>query len=63
MDEWVNLTDEPNHQELCMREQQFFLKAIREDLCLAVPTQDAINSLKIAFACDESVRTGEVIKL
>jgi hypothetical protein len=24
---------------------------------------DAVNSLRIAFACDESVRTGEVVKL
>ncbi|MFT5772643.1 MAG: hypothetical protein ACI9ZX_002046 [Algoriphagus sp.] len=24
---------------------------------------DAINSLKIAFACDESVKTGEIVKL
>lgn len=62
-DEWIDLEDEPDHQELCNREQRFFLKAIQEDLDLTVPTEDAINSLKIAFACDESVKTGEVVKL
>ncbi|RYF88581.1 MAG: gfo/Idh/MocA family oxidoreductase, partial [Chitinophagaceae bacterium] len=62
-DEWIDLTDEPNHQELCNREQRYFLKAIQEDLDLTHPTEDAINSLRIAFACDESVKSGQVIML
>ena len=62
-DQWINLTDEPDHQELCNREQSFFLKAIVEDLDLTQPNLDAINSLRIVFACDESVRTGNVINL
>ncbi|KQC01197.1 Gfo/Idh/MocA family protein [Pedobacter sp. Hv1] len=62
-DEWIDLTDEPNHQELCSREQRYFLKAIREDINLDEATEDAVNSLKIAFACDESVKKGEVVKL
>lgn len=62
-DEWIDLSDEPNHQELCNREQRFFLKAILEDINLDQPTEDAVNSLKIAFACDESVKTGKMIKL
>jgi predicted dehydrogenase len=62
-DTWINLDDEPDHQELCNREQRFFLKAIQEDLNLDDPTADAINSLKIAFASDESVKTGQVISL
>lgn len=62
-DEWIDLTDEPDHQELCNREQRFFLKAIEQDLNLEKSMQDAINSLQIAIACDESVKTGEVIKL
>jgi predicted dehydrogenase len=61
--DWINLTDELNHQQLCSREQEHFLKAILEDLSLETATVDAINSLKIAFACDESVKSGEVIKL
>jgi len=63
-DEWIDLTDEPDHQELCNREQRYFLRAIAEDLDLTDHLADAVNSLKIAFACDESVRTGgEVVKL
>ncbi|WP_270087629.1 Gfo/Idh/MocA family protein [Sphingobacterium sp. SYP-B4668] len=62
-DEWLNLKDEPDHQELCNREQRFFLKAIHEDLDLSKQMQDAINSLRIAVACDESVKSGQIIKL
>jgi predicted dehydrogenase len=62
-DEWVDLSDEPDHQELCNRGQRFFLKVILEDLELSEATDDAINSLKIAFACDESVKTGKMIDL
>lgn len=62
-DTWINLTDEPDHQELCNREQRYFLKAIQEDVDLTDHVQDAVNSLKIAFACDESVRTGQVVLL
>ncbi|RAJ91114.1 putative dehydrogenase [Larkinella arboricola] len=62
-DQWINLEDEPDHQELCNREQRYFLQAIREDIDLADHMQDAINSLQIAFACDESVRTGQVVLL
>lgn len=62
-DEWIDLTDEPDHQELCNREQAYFLKAIQEDIDLTEHLADAVNSLRIAFACDESVKTGNVVKL
>lgn len=62
-DEWIDLADEPDHNELCKREQVYFLRAIHEDLDLAQHMDDAVNSLKIAFACDESVKTGNVVKL
>ena len=62
-DTWINLTDEPDHQELCNREQRFFLKAISEDVELNDHMEDAVNSLRIAFACDESVRTGKIVSL
>jgi hypothetical protein len=57
------LSDEPNHQELCNREQRYFLKAIIENIDLTNHVQDAVNSLKIAFDCDVSVRTGQVVFL
>ncbi|MCU0399786.1 MAG: Gfo/Idh/MocA family oxidoreductase [Algoriphagus sp.] len=62
-DQWIDMTDEPNHQQLCDREQAYFLKAINENLDLTDHLSDALNSLKIAFACDESVKTGEVVRL
>jgi predicted dehydrogenase len=62
-DEWINLQDEPDHQELCNREQRYFLKAIRQNIDLTDHMDDAVNSLRIAFACDESVRTGKVVQL
>lgn len=60
-DTWINLADEPDHQELCNREQRYFLNAIQEDADMESHLQDAVNSLRIAFACDESVRTGKVV--
>lgn len=62
-DEWVNLADEPDHQELCNREQLYFQRAIQEGLDLTEHMEDSVNSLRIAFACDESVRTGQVVSL
>lgn len=62
-DTWINLQDEPDHQELCNREQRYFLKAIQENTDLTDHMQDAVNSLQIAFACDESVRTGKIVEL
>lgn len=62
-DHWIDMKDEPNHQELCDREQAFFLRAIKENLDLSDHLEDALNSLKIAFACDESVKTGQMVFL
>jgi predicted dehydrogenase len=62
-DRWVDLAGEPDHQELCNREQRYFLRAILEDIDLSQATGDAISSLKIALACDESVKTGLVVRL
>lgn len=61
-DQWIDMTDEPDHQELCNREQRYFLRAITQNLDLTNHLEDALNSLKIAFACDESVKTGDVVR-
>jgi hypothetical protein len=45
------------------REQAFFLKAIREDLDLTDWMNDAVNSLRIVLAADESIRTGRAVEL
>ena len=62
-DEYINTEDEPDHQGLCDREQAFFLRAIRENVDLSAHMHDAVNSLRIVLAADESVRTGQVVTL
>ncbi len=62
-DEVLSTEEEPGHQELCEREQRLFLRAIRGEVDLTEHLEDALNSLRIVFAADESVRTGEVVRL
>ncbi len=62
-DDWITTEDEPDHDGLCLREQEYFLKAIREDLDLSDHMADAINSMRIVAAADESFRTGKTIEL
>lgn len=62
-DDWIDMQDEPGHQELCNREQAYFLNSILSDVDLSDHLEDALNSLKIAFACDESVKTGNIVNL
>ena len=62
-DEVVEVTDEPNHEELCRREQDYFLRAIREDLDLTEHWQGAYDSLRIVLAADRSWREGRTIAL
>jgi predicted dehydrogenase len=59
----ISMADEPGHQELCDREQAFVACAIREDLDLTRHLQDAVGSLAICLAADESVRTGKAVML
>jgi predicted dehydrogenase len=62
-DERFSTTDEPGHDDLCEREQRFLLRAIDEDLDLSAHMNDAVKSLRIVLAADESVRTGRVVAL
>ena len=59
----IDTADEPDHDALCEREQRFLLKAIDEDLDLTDHMDDAVKSLRIVLAADQSVRTGQVITL
>ena len=62
-DERIDMTDEPDHDALCEREQRYLLKAIDEDLDLSAQMSDAVKSLGIVLAADQSVRTGAVVTL
>ena len=57
------MEDEPDHDALCYREQAYLLNAIREDVDLTDHMDDAINSMRIVAAADESFRTGKTIEL
>ncbi len=62
-DEMLSMQGEPGHQDLCDLEQAFVLKAIREDLDLTRHMNDAVKSLAVCLAADESVRTGKAVRL
>ncbi|PZQ98050.1 MAG: oxidoreductase [Cereibacter sphaeroides] len=59
----VSTADEPNHQALCDREADFVAKAINGDRDLTRHMQDAVRSLAVCLAADESVRSGQPVKL
>lgn len=62
-DEWLSTEDEPDHDELCAREQRFVLRAIRENLDLSKHNEDAVRSLEIVLAADQSAREMRAIDL
>jgi predicted dehydrogenase len=62
-DDLIDCAGEPDHDGLCLLEQEFFLDAIRHDRDLADHMADAVNSLRIVLAADESFRTGRTIDL
>jgi len=62
-DERIDMSDEPDHDALCEREQRYLLKAIDEDIDLADHMNDAVKSLKIVVAADRSIHTGQVVTL
>jgi len=53
----------PGHDALCAREQAFVHRAITEDLDVGRAMDDAVASLRICLAADESVRSGRPVRL
>ena len=62
-DQMIDLPDEPGHQGLCDAEQAFVLNTIRKQVNVEAHLEDAIQSLRICLAADESIRSGTVVKL
>ncbi|MEO1112432.1 MAG: Gfo/Idh/MocA family oxidoreductase [Pseudomonadota bacterium] len=62
-DRSIDLPGEPGHQELCDAEQAYVLSAISDNLDLSRHMQDAVSSLAICIAADESVRSGQPVSL
>ncbi|SCY62380.1 Gfo/Idh/MocA family protein [Paracoccus tibetensis] len=59
----ISMAGEPGHQQLCEAEAAFVARAITEDLDLSRHMQDAVASLAVCLAADESVRSGAPVKL
>ncbi|NBV86553.1 MAG: gfo/Idh/MocA family oxidoreductase [Verrucomicrobia bacterium] len=62
-DEFVDVTDEPSHDELCRREQEVFLNAIRTGSDLSAHWQSAVDSLRIVLGADVAMREGRTVSL
>ena len=62
-DEFIDLDDEPDHDELCRREQLFFLDGITGKADLTEHQNSAIRASEIVLAADHSFRTGQMIQL
>ena len=59
----LSMADEPGHQDLCDREQDFVARAILEDIDLSRHMTDAVRSLAVCLAADESIRAGRPVRL
>lgn len=62
-DTMIDMPNEPGHQELCDAEQDFVVRTINENINLTRHMNDAVQSLAICLAADESIRTGQPISL
>jgi hypothetical protein len=62
-DRTIEMPDEPGHQALCDAEQAFVIRSIVDDIDLGRHMSDAVQSLAICLAADESIRTGQPVLL
>ena len=62
-DRSIETPDEPGHQDLCDTEQAYILDAIKNNTDLTRHMTDAVQSLAICLAADQSIRTGQPVTL
>ena len=62
-DQDLSMAGEPGHQALCDAEAGFMARAIAENADLTRHMQDAVASLAVCLAADESVRSGQPVRL
>ena len=62
-DNLISTAGEPSHDELCHLEQVWFLDAIHGRVSCARHMEEAVDSLRIVLAADESFRTGKIVYL
>lgn len=59
----VDTTEEPGHDELCYLEQTCFINGIHNDLDLKDHLTEVVHTVSVVLASDQSVKTGEVVRL
>ncbi len=62
-DDLMHFDDEPGHDELCRREQEWFLRVIRDQAVAGRHLDEVLDSMRIVLAADESIRTGQVVEI
>lgn len=62
-DTMIEMDGEPGHQELCDAEQAYMLQTIAQDIDLTRHMNDAVQSLRICLAADQSIRSGQPVDL
>lgn len=62
-DTLLDMRDEPDHQALCEAEQDSVYRAIVDDEDLDRHWRDAIQSLRVCLAADDSIRRGASVTL
>lgn len=62
-DTMIDLPEELGHQSLCDAEQAFMIDAIKNNVDLTRHMDDAVQSLVICLAADQSIRSGHPIDL
>lgn len=62
-DDIIHTDDEPDHDELCAREQAFFSRAIREDLDLTEHLTSVLYSLQIVLSAEQSAKTQQTVRI
>lgn len=62
-DEWIQHDEEPDHDGLCQLEQEFLVRAIHEDINLDAHHQQALDSLRVVLAAQESIQQQRSIEL
>lgn len=63
VDEVLDMDDEPDHDELCAREQMYLWEAVSGDWDLGEHMEDAVRSLGIVLAADLSMREKRAVDL
>ncbi len=59
----LTLADAPDQQQLCDREQAFFLRAINENIDLGASIDAAVSGLRVVLAAEQSMKEGRAIEL